>query len=109
MTGNCPRGTGAPDCYAGPKWTPNDPMFYLHHTVSLTPLPFSLILAVNLPLLQMVDRLWAQWQLAAPENTFSFTGGSVRARETYATYQTFPNGGPPFLNVGKTCPNASHC
>jgi len=69
MAGNCPGGTGASGCFAGPKWTPNDPMFYLHHA--------------------MVDKLWAQWQLAAPQNALSFTGGSVRARETYAMYQTF--------------------
>ena len=55
-------------------------------------------------LLQMIDRLWAQWQLMAPQNALSFTGGSVPARETYAIYQTFPNGGPPFLNVGETGP-----
>jgi len=85
MTGFCPGGTGPPDCYAGPKWTPNDPMFFLHHA--------------------MIDRLWAQWQLVAPQNALSFTGGSVPARETYAIYQTFPNGGPPFLNFESVLPS----
>jgi len=47
----------------------------------------------------MIDRLWAGWQLAAQQNALSFTGGSVQARQTFAIYQTFPNGGPPFLNV----------
>jgi tyrosinase len=100
MTGFCPGTTGPPDCYAGPKWTPNDPMFFLHHAVS--PFASLLVLMLNSPLLQMIDRLWAQWQLVAPQNAVSFVGGSVPARETYAIYQTFPNGGPPFLHVGQT-------
>ena len=102
MTGFCPGGTGPPDCYAGPKWTPNDPMFFLHHAVS----SITSLLAPNVDFLlfQMIDRLWAQWQLAAPQNALSFVGGSVPARETYAIYQTFPNGGPPFLHVGKLAP-----
>ena len=48
MTGFCPNGTGVPNCYAGPKWTPNDPMFFLHHAVRFTSPPPPLILAVNL-------------------------------------------------------------
>jgi tyrosinase len=56
----------------------------------------------------MIDRLWAQWQLLAPQNALSFTGGSIPARETYAIYQTFPNGGPPFLHVSRALPGASH-
>ena len=47
MTGFCPNGTGAPDCYAGPKWTPNDPMFFLHHAVRPAPPSSSLISAAN--------------------------------------------------------------
>jgi hypothetical protein len=47
MTGFCPGGTGVPDCYAGPKWTPNDPMFFLHHAVS----------PLSLPLVPVVDPL----------------------------------------------------
>lgn len=50
----------------------------------------------------MIDRLWAQWQLVSSQNALSFEGGSVPARETYASYQTYPNGGPPFLDVGLT-------
>lgn len=33
MGGLCPHDIGPPDCYAGPKWTPNDPIFFLHHAV----------------------------------------------------------------------------
>ena len=43
MTGFCPGGTGPPDCYAGPKWTPNDPMFFLHHAVRSAPSLLSLM------------------------------------------------------------------
>ena len=53
----------------------------------------------------MIDRLWAEWQLAARQNAVSFVGGAVQARQTFATYQTFPNGGPPFLHVGLPNPN----
>jgi len=106
MSGFCPAGTGVPDCYAGPKWTPNDPMFFLHHAVS-TPSSSPVISAVKQPLLQMIDRLWTEWQHKAQQNGLSFGGGSVQARETFEMYQTFPNGGPPFLHVGATRPNAS--
>jgi len=51
----------------------------------------------------MVDRLWAQWQLATPRNALSFAGGSVQARDTYANYQKFPTGAPPFLHVSPGC------
>jgi len=37
MTGFCLGGTRAPDCYAGPEWTPNDSIFFLRRAVSLTP------------------------------------------------------------------------
>ena len=55
----------------------------------------------------MIDRLWAGWQLAAQQNALSFSGGSVQARETFAIYQAFPNGGPPFLDVSRTDPTFS--
>ena len=35
MTGECPSGTGPPACYPGPKWTPNDPVFFMHHAVRI--------------------------------------------------------------------------
>jgi tyrosinase len=108
MTGFCPNGTGAPDCYAGPKWTPNDPMFFLHHAVGFNPSRSSLVSAINSLSLQMIDRLWSGWQLVAPQNALSFTGGSVQARETFAIYRTFPNGGPPFLHVSQTHRNDSY-
>ena len=41
MGGTCPDGAGPPDCYAGPKWPPNDPLFFLHHAVRGPSTPFS--------------------------------------------------------------------
>lgn len=40
MTGTCPNGAVPPACYAGPKWTPNDPLFFMHHAVRLLDLFF---------------------------------------------------------------------
>jgi len=56
----------------------------------------------------MVDRLWAQWQLLAPQNALAFAGGSVQARDTFKNYQRYPNGGPPFLNVSPSRPSISY-
>ena len=39
MSGTCPNGTGPPECYAGPKWPPNDPLFFLHHAVRNVSVP----------------------------------------------------------------------
>ena len=33
MGGTCPNGAAPPECYAGAKWPPNDPLFFLHHAV----------------------------------------------------------------------------
>ena len=33
MDGLCPHDTASLDCISGPKWTPNDPLFFLHHAV----------------------------------------------------------------------------
>ena len=41
MGGACPNGEVPPECYAGPKWAPNDPLFFLHHTVRGLPAVFS--------------------------------------------------------------------
>ena len=65
MTGLCPGGTGPPDCYAGPKWSSNDPMFFLHHAVSsLTP---SLVSAVDAPGLDDRQTLVAMATHGTPE------------------------------------------
>ena len=93
MTGFCPGGTREPECHTGPKWTSNDPMFFLHHAMSSLASPF--VSTIDSPFLQI-------------DNAASFMGGSVPARETFAIYRAFPNGGPPFLNVNKARPRVSH-
>ena len=47
----------------------------------------------------MVDKVWYDWQQRDPENAKSYFGGSVQALENLTTYDQYPNGGPPFLNV----------
>jgi len=49
--------------------------------------------------LQMVDKLWDDWQRRRPENFWAFQGGSVGSLSVPGLYEQFPNGGPPFLNV----------
>jgi len=79
LIGACPLGSG-PNCVKGPKWTPNDPLFYLHHA--------------------MVDKLWDDWQRLRPENFWAFQGGLTGAHSAPGIYAQFPNGGPPFMNFG---------
>jgi len=83
MAGGCPAGDTT--CVRGPKWTPNEPMFFMHHA--------------------MVDKIWHDWQLKNPSNFFSFTGGSVSEFTNLTLYPIFPNGGPPFLNFSSPLPN----
>lgn len=47
----------------------------------------------------MIDKVWFDWQHRHPMNANSFYGGSVQALQSLQTYQQYPNGGPPFLNV----------
>jgi len=83
LFGFCPL--NAPiTCKRGPKWTPNDPLFFLHHA--------------------MVDKLWDDWQRVRPENFWSFHGGSIGAHSAPGIYAQFPNGGPPFLDLGVDVP-----
>jgi len=79
MTGVCPGGTGPPACNAGPKWTPNDPLFFLHHA--------------------RVDKIWHDWQLANPSNTALYGGGSIQATDTFADFIANPNGLPPAVTL----------
>jgi len=83
MGGLCPFGTGPPDCYFGTKWTPNDPMFFLHHA--------------------MVDKIWYDWQHALPMNKYAFGGGE---NATFGTsdFVEFPTGKPPYLNLSTPIP-----
>lgn len=84
MIGTCPRNLAPPDCYRGPKWTPNDPLFMMHHA--------------------MVDKVWFDWQHAHKENFWSYLGGSVSAHSQPGMYRDYPTGGRPFLQFGYDMP-----
>jgi len=83
LLGNCPS-TAPAGCVGGPKWSPNDPLFMLHHS--------------------MVDKLWYDWQKANPANFWSFTGGSVAVVNNFVVDPAWPNGGPPFMNFSTPIP-----
>ena len=74
-----------------------DPLFMLHHTVKggyvkrLDPLTYLL--------LQMVDKIWHDWQNINPANFWSFGGGSVSRTPGFVPDPTFPTGAPPYMNV----------
>jgi tyrosinase len=84
MAGVCPSNVG-PGCVAGPKWSANDPMFFIHHT--------------------MVDKLWYDWQNKHISSFYSFVGGTVLDRYNATLYPVFPNGGPPYLNFSSVIPH----
>jgi len=84
MSGTCPNGLAPPACVQGPKWTSNDPMFFMHHS--------------------MIDKMWWDWQNKHPQNFWSYGGGSVGAHTQPGLYAEFPTGGPPFLNFSSPLP-----
>jgi tyrosinase len=47
----------------------------------------------------MIDKLWYDWQGRDPDNANSFFGGSVPSVASWAAYEQYPNGSPPFLDV----------
>jgi len=83
MTGSCPN--SASECVSGPKWTPNDPLFFMHHA--------------------MVDKLWYDWQKKHPSNFYAYSGGSVSEFGNVTLFAEFPNGSPPLLNFSTVLPN----
>jgi tyrosinase len=83
MTGLCPK--DAVDCHAGPKWTPNDPLFFMHHA--------------------MVDKIWYDWQHKSPKNRYAYAGGSVQASASFLEFIRFPNGLPPYLGFDSELPS----
>ncbi|KAH8994117.1 Di-copper centre-containing protein [Lactarius hatsudake] len=83
LGGTCPKNTPS-NCIPGPTWSPNDPLFWMHHA--------------------MVDKVWYDWQHRNPESAKSFFGGSVQALESLDSYNQYPNGAPPFLNLSSTMP-----
>jgi tyrosinase len=83
MFGTCPSNAG-PTCVPGAKWTPNDPIFFMHHA--------------------MVDKVWYDWQHEHEANFWSFQGGSVEALENATFFYANPNGAAPWLNFNSTVP-----
>jgi len=81
MFGTCPENAPA-TCVLGPKWSPNDPLFFMHHG--------------------MVDKIWYDWQLKQKANYWSYFGGSVQALESYVAYDQYPTGAAPWLNFSST-------
>lgn len=84
MSGACP-GNAPPDCAEGPKWTPSDPLFFMHHA--------------------MVDKLWYDWQRKNPKNFWAYHGGSVSAFGNFTNYDKYPSGGPPYLHFNSLLPS----
>jgi tyrosinase len=82
LTGLCPK--AAVGCVSGAKWTPNDPLFFMHHA--------------------MVDKIWYDWQHKSPKNKDVFAGGSVAALDSFANFVRFPNGLPPALGFDSELP-----
>lgn len=86
MGGTCPQGLGPPSCNPGPKWSPNDPMFFLHHA--------------------MIDKIWYDWQQMNSSSKNAFTGGSIswQANSNVSVLQ-YPTGAPPLLSTSSVIPS----
>ncbi|QRV83597.1 tyrosinase [Ceratobasidium sp. AG-Ba] len=83
MAGTCPTAAGS-TCQGGSTWTPNDPMFFLHHA--------------------NIDRIWWKWQWKNPiTNLYAFQGGS---NMTYSD-PVYSNGYPPWLSINDALPTDS--
>ncbi|KAF8470986.1 Di-copper centre-containing protein [Russula ochroleuca] len=83
LLGSCPKNAPS-NCTSGPKWAPNDPIFFMHHA--------------------MVDKVWYDWQSRDPVNMENFFGGSAQHIESVDAYNQYPNGGPPYLSLDTMIP-----
>ncbi|KAH7339048.1 Di-copper centre-containing protein [Rhizoctonia solani] len=70
-----------PGDVSNPLWSPNDPLFYLHHA--------------NL------DCIWARWQNANQKNKHAFGGGLT---QDLANFDTYPVGAPPAVKRSHELP-----
>ncbi|KAH7870975.1 Di-copper centre-containing protein [Lentinula edodes] len=77
LAGTCPATTD--DCIPGNKWSPNSPLFFLHHA--------------------MIDKIWSDWQNLNGTSATAFYGGSVQAFDNTTYFSEYPNGAPPMLNT----------
>ena len=74
-----------------------DPMFFLHHAVCHI---FSFFgRGADLFVVQMIDKVWYDWQRRDPSNKNVFAGGTV-SWQAGGSYTEYPTGAPPLLNVG---------
>ncbi|CAE6388132.1 unnamed protein product [Rhizoctonia solani] len=62
-------------------WSPNDPLFYLHHA--------------------HLDCVWEKWQNRRPENAMAYGGGLTQDVNNYGLY---PVGAPPAANFSSILP-----
>ncbi|KAJ4480272.1 Di-copper centre-containing protein [Lentinula aciculospora] len=67
------------DCIPGNKWSPNSPLFFLHHV--------------------MIGKIWSDWQNLNETSTTAFAGGSVQAFDNTTYLAEYPTGAPPMLNT----------
>jgi hypothetical protein len=72
-------------------------MFFLHHAVRHSVAKEN---ETNLLLVQMIDKIWYDWQLRDARNRNVFGGGSISWQFNPSQSSTqYPNGAPPWLNV----------
>lgn len=84
LAGFCPS-DAPPGCINGPTFSPNEPMFQLHHA--------------------MIDKIWSDWQRKHPKNKWAFLGGSVPADFFNLTERAlYPSGKPPMLDLKTPIP-----
>ncbi|TFK70138.1 Di-copper centre-containing protein [Pluteus cervinus] len=82
LTGLCP-GNAPASCVPGESWSPNDPLFFMHHA--------------------MVDKTWYDWQNRA-SNKYLFQGGSTQMLDSLASYDAYPLGSAPWLSSTSILP-----
>lgn len=58
--------------------------------------------------LQMIDKVWSDWQHRHPQNFWAYAGGSVPTITDFKQYVQFPNGAPSFMNVSFVPLYSSH-
>ncbi|KDR66552.1 hypothetical protein GALMADRAFT_259070 [Galerina marginata CBS 339.88] len=85
LAGECPSDAPEGKCHKSVGYSPNDPLFYLHHG--------------------MIDKIWYDWQNAHPANKNSFSGGSVEHMANTEDFDKYPAGGPPDLDLTSSLPS----
>ncbi|KAH9029997.1 Di-copper centre-containing protein [Lactarius hengduanensis] len=100
LAGNCPQ--NASNCIPGTKWSPNG-MSKIRRTISrcINFLLQTLSLAASRNDRQNMVRLAAPQTRPMPR---VFFGGSVEALQSVESYNKYPTGAPPFLNLSSVMP-----